>query len=254
MESPTVGSVAFVTGARRGIGRAIAVRLAATGATVVVNDLQDTPELHEVARAVGGFAVVGDVSDAESVSSMVDEIYRNHGHIDILVSNAAFMSMEAFPPPDWSMWWRNIATNLSGTFLLLQAIVPRMVEAGGGHIIMIASETGVVGAAHATGYGASKAGLIALTKSLANELTDRGIRVNAVAPGFIDTLQLQIDATDAGVGLEEMRRQYQALVPTGAIGQPEDVAAAVAFLASRGGGDLSGEVLQPGGGVTRCRV
>ena len=125
---------------------------------------------------------------------------------------------------------------------------------GGGRIVVIASEWGVIGQANATAYAASKAGLIALTKGLARELGPQGVAANAVAPSYVDTEQLRVDAEDAGIGLEELRSRYRERMPVGRLATPEDIAATVSFLASPGAGAFTGQVLQPNGGTTRARA
>jgi 2-hydroxycyclohexanecarboxyl-CoA dehydrogenase len=133
----------------------------------------------------------------------------------------------------------------------VRAVLPGMRRRGGGRIVIIASEFGVVGWPNATAYSASKTGLISLTKTLGRELGPEGILVNAVAPGIMDTPQLDVDAEDAGVSPEEIRRRYAADSPMGRIGRPEEIAALVAFLGSDGAGALVGQILQPNGGTTR---
>jgi NAD(P)-dependent dehydrogenase (short-subunit alcohol dehydrogenase family) len=130
--------VALVTGAKQGIGRAIATRLAADGYIVAVNDLADTVELRTLAEQIGGVPAVADVGSPDEVAQMAAALIAQFGSIDVLVSNAAFMTMEAFPPVDWSVWWQNIETNLNGTFLLLRALLPQMVRQGFGRIVILA--------------------------------------------------------------------------------------------------------------------
>ena len=151
-------------------------------------------------------------------------------------------------------WWHQIDVNLSGHFRLIQAVVPGMRARGHGRIVIIASGWGVIGHPNATAYAASKAGLIALTKGLGRELGPQGILTNAVAPSYIDTEQLRVDADDLGISLDDMRNRYRALVPIHQLASPEQIAATVAFLAGPGSTALVGQVLQPSGGVTRTRA
>ena len=253
METPLRGRVALVTGAAQGIGAAIARRLAADGAAVAVNDLTDGESLAEVVAATGGFPAVGDVS-APDVATLVDVIERARGPVDVLVCNAAYMSMAPFTTDDEDDWWRVVEVNLAGTFRLIQAVLPGMRRAGGGNIVVIASEWGVIGWPEASAYSASKAGLIALVKTLGRELARENITVNAVAPGVVDTPQLLVDAASAGVSLDEMRRRYGIDIPMGRIGRPEEIASAVALLARNDIGAMVGQTLQVNGGSTRCRV
>ena len=246
--------VALVTGAAQGIGRAIAARLAADGARVAANDIGPRPELDELVAELGAIAAPADVSDREQVRRMVDAVERAAGPIDVLVANAAYMTMGPLlehPPEDW---WKVVDTNLTGTFHLIQAVLPGMRRLGRGRIVVVSSYWGVVGWRNATAYAASKAGLIALVKTLGRELAPEGILVNAVAPGITDTPQLQVDAADAGITLDEMRRVYAENVPLRRIGRPEDIAAAVALLADPELGAMVGQTVQVNGGEVRCRV
>jgi NAD(P)-dependent dehydrogenase (short-subunit alcohol dehydrogenase family) len=152
-------------------------------------------------------------------------------------------------------WWLVVETNLLGTYALIQEAVRVMREQGsGGRIIVVSSEWGVIGWPEATAYAASKAGLISLVKCLGHELAAEGILVNAIAPGVIDTPQLNVDAQSAGITLEEMHAQYAEGIPLGRIGRPEEIAAAVEFLADPQLHAIVGQTLQINGGSTRGRV
>jgi NAD(P)-dependent dehydrogenase (short-subunit alcohol dehydrogenase family) len=248
------GRVALVTGARQGIGAAIARRLAADGATVGVNDVVDDVRLAKVVADTAGFAAVADVADAAAVRDLVARIERDRGPVDIAVCNAAYMTMAPFGDHADDDWWKVVDTNIGGAFNVIGAVLPGMRRRGGGNIVIIASEWGVIGWPEASAYSASKAGLIALAKTLGRELARENIAVNAVAPGVTDTPQLQVDADSAGVDLDEMRRRYAADIPLGRIGRPEEIAAAVALLARADLGAMVGQTLQMNGGSTRCRV
>jgi 2-hydroxycyclohexanecarboxyl-CoA dehydrogenase len=248
---PLDGTVALVTGAAQGIGRATALRLAADGATVAVNDRELSPELDEVAKACGGLAAIADVSDPGAVEEMVTRIGNSMGPIGLLVANAANMSMGSFLEQDEADWWRQIDTNLSGTFYLVRSALPGMRQLAGGRIVIMSSEWGVIGWSNATAYSASKAGLIAFGKTLGRELAPENIITNVIVPGVIDTPQLENDARDAGVSAEEIRARYAAETPLGRIGRAEDIAATVAFLARNGSAALVGQIVQPNGGTTR---
>jgi NAD(P)-dependent dehydrogenase (short-subunit alcohol dehydrogenase family) len=246
--------VALVTGAAQGLGHATALRLAADGFAMAVNDISDDGRLSALAGQVGGLAIPGDIADPRSVTAMAAATAERFGGVDVLVANAAAMEMGPFLTQDPSIWWRQIEVNLSGHFRLIQAVVPQMRSRGGGRIVLISSGWGVIGHPNATAYAASKAGLIALAKGLGRELAPQGIIANAIAPSYIDTEQLEVDAADAGITLDEMRQRYRELIPTGQLATVGDVAAAVAFLASPGASAFVGQVLQPGGGVTRTRA
>jgi NAD(P)-dependent dehydrogenase (short-subunit alcohol dehydrogenase family) len=248
------GRVALVTGAAQGLGHATALRLAAAGYTVAVNDIRDDGRLSDLAKRIGGSAVPADISDPAAAPDMIASIADLLGPVQVLVANAAAMAMSPFLDAEPGAWWRQVEVNLSGHFRLIQAVVPAMRAAGHGRIVIIASGWGVIGHPNATAYAASKAGLIALTKGLGRELGPSGILTNAIAPAYMDTEQLQVDADDAGISLDEMRRRYRALIPTGELASPRDIAAAVAFLAGPASSAVVGQVLQPSGGVTRTRA
>jgi NAD(P)-dependent dehydrogenase (short-subunit alcohol dehydrogenase family) len=254
MHAPQQGRIALVTGATQGIGAAIARRLAREGATVAVNGLTHDERMSAVVAQTAGFPAAGDISDPDAVSRLVDHIETTHGPIDILVSNAAYMTMAPFGEHDEEDWWKIIDTNLAGTFYLIQAVLAGMRRAGGGNIVIIASEWGVIGWPQASAYSASKAGLIALTKTLCRELGPENITVNAVAPGVTDTPQLQVDADNAKVSLVDMHEEYSRGIPIGRIGRSDEIASAVALLARKDVGAFVGQTIQVNGGTTRCRA
>ncbi len=246
--------VALVTGAGRGLGQAISRRLHRDGFQVAANDVPDSEGLRSLVAQCDALPVVGDVSDSDSVRDIVATVEDRLGAISLLVANHAAMSMKPFLEQDPAEWWRQVDVNLTGTFYLCRAVVPGMRGLGGGRIVIIASEAGVIGMANATGYSASKAGLIGLAKSLGRELAREGIIANAIAPSYIDTPQLQVDADAAGISLAEMHRRYEAVIPMGRLAQPAEIAAVVSYLAGPYAGAVVGQVLQPNGGTTRCRA
>lgn len=239
------GRVALVTGASRGIGRAIAEALGAEGATVVVNYARNEAAATEVVaalRAKGsqGVALKADVADYEAVNRMVDEILERFGAVDILVNNAGVWKggrLHKVAKADWDLV---LDTNLKGIFNCTQAALRSMIPRKQGKIINITSVIGIVGFPGDTIYGASKAGIIGFTKSLAKELARYGITVNAVAPGII--------ATDMNRALDEkVRERLAQSIPLGRLGTPEDVAEVVCFLAW-GAAYVTGQVWVVDGG------
>jgi 2-hydroxycyclohexanecarboxyl-CoA dehydrogenase len=244
------GRVALVTGAGQGIGQATAIRLAAEGAQVCVNDI-DPGKADAVAQQVGGLSVPCDVSDPEAVREQVARCERERGPVDLLVANHAFMTMAPFLDHSESDFARTLEVNLLGTAWLLEACAPAMAARGYGRIVAIASEWGVIGWPNATAYAASKGAIIALVKSAARRFAREGVAINAVAPGVTDTPQLDVDAADAGLTHEEMVAAYGREVPLGRIGRPSDIAATVAFLLSAPAAAFVGQVLGPNGGSTR---
>jgi NAD(P)-dependent dehydrogenase (short-subunit alcohol dehydrogenase family) len=246
--------VALVTGAARGVGHATALRLASDGFRVVVNDISDDGRLDDLAERIGGIAVRADISEPAVALEIVETAADRLGPVEVLVANAAAMAMSPFLEQAPDEWWRQIDVNLSGHFRLIQAVIPAMRALGHGRIVIVASGWGVIGHPNATAYAASKAGLIALTKGLGRELGPQGIVSNAIAPSYIDTEQLAVDADDLGISLDEMKQRYRQWVPTHQLATADQIAATVAFLAGPGSSAVIGQVLQPSGGVTRTRA
>jgi len=240
------GKVALVTGAARGIGRAIALALAQEGADVVVVDV-DFDRAQQVAQEIEGrgrkaVAISADVSDRQAVRRLVSEAVSLLGKIDILVNNAGIIRRGTFLEHDPQEWEKVLNVNLGGTFNCTREVVPIMIEHGGGKIINISSVVGKMGdIASAPSYGTSKGAINTFTKSLARELALHGITVNAVAPHAIETEMSQEWS-------EDKRRQIVEAIPLKRLGQPEEVAEAVAFLASEGAGFITGHVLDVNGG------
>lgn len=248
------GRVALVTGAAQGMGASHAARLAADGALVVLNDRIPSDALDTQARRIGGHAMAADMHDPDAVGALVQDVEQRFGRLDVVVANHAYMSMAPFIEHDPADWWRVVETNLGGTFHLIRGAVPGMRARGEGRVIVIASGWGVTGWPEATAYAASKAGLVSLVKTLGRELAPHGIIVNGIAPGVIDTPQLQVDADAAGVSRAEIAARYATTIPMGRVGQPSDISNAVSFLADFRLGSMVGQILQVNGGETRVRA
>jgi 2-hydroxycyclohexanecarboxyl-CoA dehydrogenase len=246
------GVPALVTGAAQGIGRAAAVRLAQEGARVAVNARLDDERLAASVAAAGGVPAPADLADAAAVRAMVDGAEARLGPIEVLVANAARMSMSPFLDADPATWWQQLDVNLTGHLHVIAGVLPGMRRLGRGRIVIVSSYWGIIGWPNATGYASSKSALIALGRSLARELAPDGIHVSIVAPGVIDTPQLEVDARDAGKPLAEMHAIYAEGIPAGRIGTAEEVAATIAFLAADRTGAYAGQVLHPNGGELRC--
>jgi 3-oxoacyl-[acyl-carrier protein] reductase len=243
--TPERSRVALVTGAGSGIGRAIAEKLARDGERVVVNDLKSESAEEVVARIGewGGQATAapGDVSDPEAVARIIAAAREAYGNPEILVNNAGFLQQKRFGDLTVEDFDRMIAVHLRGTFLCTRAVLPEMLSRGSGIVVNVASQLGQIGGIELCHYSAAKAGIIGLTKSLAREVSVQGVRVNAVAPGPINTELI--------LGLsEEWQRAKAAELPLGRFGEPAEVAETVAFLASDAATLYVGQTLGPNSG------
>lgn len=239
--------VALVTGASRGIGRATAIKLASYGATVIVNYQGSKEKAEEVVNTIlanGGQAESYgcDVSDFESCGNMIGEIIKKYGHLDILVNNAGITRDGLLMKMSEEDFEKVINVNLKGAFHTIRHASRYFLKQRSGSIINISSVSGVSGNAGQANYSAAKAGLIGLTKSVAKELGSRGIRVNAVAPGFIET-----DMTDAMP--ESAKEAIKGQITMGRIGTPDDIAGVVAFLASDASSYVTGQTIAVDGGM-----
>jgi 3-oxoacyl-[acyl-carrier protein] reductase len=232
------GKLALVTGASRGIGRAVAVELARAGAQVVVGYRSGAEEARAVAEEIGGRAAQADVGDPEQATRLVEEA----GELDILVNNAGVTRDGLIARMSDDDWRAVLDTNLGGVFHTCRAAARGMMRRRSGSIVNLTSVVGIHGNPGQTNYAASKAGIIGFTKSLARELAPRGVRANAVAPGYIETA-----LTD--VLPEELQQAILANTPLGRLGTPEDVAGAVRFLCSDEASFVTGEVLLVDGGL-----
>jgi 3-oxoacyl-[acyl-carrier protein] reductase len=239
------GKIAIVTGASRGIGRAIAEELAGAGATAIcVARGENAAATAEAIRAAGGQAEAHgvDVTDAAAIETLVSGLLERHGRIDVLVSNAGIARDQLMLRMKRADWDEVIATNLTASFTWCQAVLKPMIRQRAGRIVAISSVVGQAGNAGQANYAASKAGLIGFCKSLAREVASRNVTVNVVAPGLIGT-----DMTRAIT--DNAKADWAAQIPMGRMGTPADVAAAVRFLASDEASYITGQVLAVNGGM-----
>ena len=235
---------AVVTGGASGIGLAIARRLAADGARVAILDLNGGAAEEAAGSIEGAVGLQADVADRATVDGAVGKVRARLGRPTILVNNAGMASFDPFLEISGELWSKLLAVNLTGTFNCCQAVVPDMLEEGWGRIVNISSSSIHSGARRMVHYVAAKSGVVGLTKALALELAPRGITVNTIPPGFVDTPMLRRSEADGFVNIE----QQAAATPVGRPGRPEDIAAACAFLVSDEAGYITGQILGVNGG------
>ena len=242
------GRVALVTGASRGIGRAIALELGSRGYRVAVNFQRSRDAAEEISfqiRAKGGesFAVCADVSVREDAAALVETVERKLGAVEVLVNNAGITRDNLLMRMKGSEWDDVIGTNLSSVFYCTQAVIRSMMKARFGRIIAVGSVAGLVGNMGQSNYAAAKAGILGFIKSVAREAASRGVTANVIAPGYIET-----DMTD--VLADDVKESIRSRIPAGRYGTPEDVARAAAFLASDEAAYITGQVVAVDGGMT----
>jgi 3-oxoacyl-[acyl-carrier protein] reductase len=238
---------ALVTGGSRGIGRAVSEALSAAGARVAVNYRSDEASANGLVRelrAAGGeaMALAGDVSDPSESRQLVRDVVAAWGRLDVVVNNAGLWEGDRAGSGDLEAWDRTMAVNLRGAYLVTDAAVPHLVDAGGA-LVFVSSTAGQRGEANHSAYAASKGALISYTKSLAMELGPRGVRVNCVAPGWVETEMTRETFSDP-----RRRREIESSIPVGRVGSPRDVAGAVLFLVSDLARHVQGEILNVNGG------
>ena len=240
--------VALITGARRGLGKAIALRLAQSGADIIVNDVAAGQTEAEAtaaeirARGRQALALPADVCDAAQVNAMLEQALAHFGRLDILVNNAGITRDNLVMRMTDEQWDSVLNINLKGTFVCTRAALKPMLKQRCGCIVNIASVVGLMGNAGQANYAASKGGVIAFTKAVAKEVASRGIRVNAVAPGFI--VSAMTDKLS-----DEARQKLTALIPLNRLGTPQDVAEVVNFLAGEAADYITGQVINIDGGM-----
>ena len=240
------GKVALVTGASRGIGQAVALKLGQMGATVVGTATSDggAEKITEYMKEAGiqGQGMKLDVTDPEAIDATIKQIAGEHGAVTVLVNNAGITRDNLLMRMKEEEWGAIMDTNLTSIFRVSKACLRGMMKARTGRIISITSVVGAMGNAGQTNYAAAKAGVMGFSKSLAREVASRGVTVNTVAPGFIDT-----DMTKALP--EEQKEALKVQIPAGDLGQPEDIANAVGFLASDDSSYVTGQTLHVNGGM-----
>lgn len=245
---PLQNKTAIISGAARGIGRAIALELAKEGANISFNFLKSTKEAQELEQEVKNLGVKAkafqvDIKDFPAVESWVEQTKELFGGLDIIINNAGIIKDKALALMDLGDWHEVLDTNLDGTFNLTKASIVTLLKQKSGNIVNVSSVSGIVGLPRQTNYAASKGGMISFTKSLAKEVAAYNIRVNAVAPGFIETDMLK-DLR------EDFKNQVLQRIPLGRMGKPEEVAKAVKFLVSDEARYITGQTIIIDGGMT----
>ncbi len=244
---PLEGKVALITGASRGIGKGIALKFASEGADIAFTDLFDDENMAATVKEIEALGVkakgyASNAADFAQTEEVVAKVKEDFGHIDVLVNNAGITKDGLMLKMSEAQWDAVIAVNLKSAFNFIHAIIPVMMRQRSGSIINMASVVGVHGNAGQANYAASKAGLIALAKSIAQEVGSRGIRANAIAPGFIET------AMTAALS-DEVRKEWAQKIPLRRAGQVEDIANVATFLASDMSSYVSGQVIEVDGGM-----
>ena len=242
------GKVAIVTGSGRGIGKAIAMKLAENGATLVINDVGDSAPAEQTVTEIKNMnrqamAIMADVSSSADVTKMMETAIAAYGKVDILVNNAGITRDQLTMKLTDEEWDKVLAIDLKSVFLCTRAVLRPMLKQRSGRIISMSSVVGIIGNAGQANYAAAKAGIIGFTKTIAKEVASRGITVNAVAPGFIDTPMTQVLP-------EERKQALMNNIPLGYLGTPRDIAETVAFLASEEARYITGQVISVDGGIS----
>jgi 3-oxoacyl-[acyl-carrier protein] reductase len=242
------GKVAIVTGSGRGIGKAIAMKLAENGATLVINDVGDSAPAEQTVTEIKNMnrqamAIMADVSSSADVTKMMETAIAAYGKVDILVNNAGITRDQLTMKMTDEEWDKVLAIDLKSVFLCTRAVLRPMLKQRSGRIISMSSVVGIIGNAGQANYAAAKAGIIGFTKTIAKEVASRGITVNAVAPGFIDTPMTQVLP-------EERKQALMNNIPLGYLGTPRDIAETVAFLASEEARYITGQVISVDGGIS----
>jgi 2-hydroxycyclohexanecarboxyl-CoA dehydrogenase len=238
--------VVLVTGAGRGMGKAIALRLTEEGARVAVTDVDEKSALETAAELDGAAGFRLDITDAAEVTTTVNEIAAALGPIDALVNNAGWDQLSPFLDTDEDLWDRIIDINLRGPIRMTKAVLPTMVERQAGRVVNISSDAGRVGSTGEAVYSACKAGIIGFSKTVAREMARHGITVNAICPGPTATPLLESMVGEHEKLIESLKRG----IPLGRLGEPEDIAGAVAFMVSDDAGFITGQALSVSGGLT----
>ena len=245
--------VVIISGARQGMGLVIAKRLKKEGALLALNDLILDDKLKEICQELDAFAIPGDLSYLKVIPSIVKSVVEKYGKIDAVVAQHAYMNMGKFEEQGSEEWWKVVNTNLLGTYVLIRESIEHLKKSKG-KVVVTSSYWGLTGWPEASAYASSKAGLISLVKSLGRELAPLGINVNGIAPGVINTPQLEVDAKNLNMPLEEVLNMYAKSIPLGRVGISDEIASVVAFLLDPEQNAMVGQIVNANGGEIRSRA
>ena len=245
--------VILISGAKQGMGLAIAKKLKSEGATLVLNDKIMDENFKQVCFELDAYPAVCDLSQLDQVPEVVKTVVSKFGKIDAVVAQHAHMNMGKFEEQSEEEWWKIVNTNLLGTYVLIRECIQHLTKTKG-KIVITSSYWGLSGWPEASAYSSSKSGLITLVKSLGRELAPIGINVNGIAPGVINTPQLEIDAKNLNLTMPEVLELYGKNIPLGRVGTSEEIAAVVAFLLDPEQNAMIGQIVNANGGELRSRA
>ena len=245
--------VVIISGARQGMGLVIARRLKNEGALLALNDRILDDKLKEICQELGAFAIPGDLSDLKVIPSIVKSVIEKYGKIDVVVAQHAYINMGKFEEQSSDEWWKVVNTNLLGTYVLIRESIEHLKKSKG-KVVITSSYWGLTGWPEASAYASSKAGLISLVKSLGRELAPLGINVNGIAPGVINTPQLEVDAQNLNMPLVDVLEMYAKNIPLNRVGTSEEIASVVAFLLDPEQNAMVGQIVNANGGEIRSRA
>jgi len=245
--------VVIISGARQGMGLAIAKRLKKEGAFLALNDRVLDDKLKEVCQEFNAFAAPGDLSDLKAIPAIVKSVVEKYGKIDAVVAQHAYINMDKFEDQSNDEWWKVVNTNLLGTYVLIRESLEHLKKSKG-KVVVTSSYWGLTGWPEASAYASSKAGLISLVKSLGRELAPLGINVNGIAPGVINTPQLEVDAKNLNMPLSQVLDMYAKNIPLGRVGTSDEIASVVAFLLDPEQNAMVGQIVNANGGEIRSRA
>jgi NAD(P)-dependent dehydrogenase (short-subunit alcohol dehydrogenase family) len=245
--------VVIISGARQGMGLAIAKRLKKEGALLALNDRVLDDKLNEVGQELNAFAAPGDLSDLKAIPAIVKSVMEKYEKIDAVVAQHAYINMDKFEEQSNDEWWKVVNTNLLGTYVLIRESMEHLKKSKG-KVVVTSSYWGLTGWPEASAYASSKAGLISLVKSLGRELAPLGININGIAPGVINTPQLEVDAKNLNMPLSQVLDMYAKNIPLGRVGTSDEIASVVAFLLDPEQNAMVGQIVNANGGEIRSRA